>query len=92
VLQTGADDASRGRVMATGQAAMSGAAIASMLFAGVFGDVLGVRTVFLMAGSIVLAGGALALLLYRGAVANSDATRAATATIEDERTAGRATA
>jgi len=52
--------------MATLQASMSGASIASMLFAGVFGDVLGVRTVFLLAGAVVLTGGVLAGLLYRG--------------------------
>jgi MFS family permease len=66
IMQTGVDDASRGRVMATLQASMSGAAIASMLFAGVFGDLLGVRTVFLLAGAIVIAGGLVALVLYRG--------------------------
>jgi len=70
IMQTGVDDASRGRVMATLQASMSGASIASMLFAGVFGDLLGVRTVFLLAGAIVTAGGVLALILYRGAAAN----------------------
>jgi DHA3 family macrolide efflux protein-like MFS transporter len=61
LMQTGVDDATRGRVMATLQAAMSGAGIASMLFAGAFGDMLGVRTVFLLAGAVVLA-----LVLYRG--------------------------
>jgi sugar phosphate permease len=68
IMQTGVDDASRGRVMATLQASMSGAGIASMLFAGVFGELLGVRTVFLVAGAIVTAGGLLALVLYRGAI------------------------
>lgn len=66
LMQTGVEDAARGRVMATLQAAMSGASIASMLFAGVFGDLLGVRTVFLLSGAIVLAGGVLSLVLYRG--------------------------
>lgn len=66
LMQTGVDDAARGRVMATLQAAMSGASIASMLFAGVFGDLLGVRTVFLLSGAIVLGGGVLSLVLYRG--------------------------
>lgn len=72
LMQTGVEDAARGRVMATLQASMSGAAIASMLFAGVFGDVLGVRTVFLMAGAIVLTGGLVALGLYRGMIPASD--------------------
>jgi MFS family permease len=66
LMQTGVEDAARGRVMATLQAAMSGAGIASMLFAGVFGDLLGVRTVFLLSGAVVLAGGVLSLVLYRG--------------------------
>jgi MFS family permease len=79
LMQTGVDDAARGRVMATLQASMSGSAIASMVFAGVFGDVLGVRTVFLLAGIIVVAGGLVSLVLYRGldaAVAVPDATTA----------------
>ena len=67
LMQTGVEDAARGRVMSTLQAAMSGAGIASMLFAGVFGDVLGVRMVFLLAGAVVLTGGLLSLVLYRGA-------------------------
>ena len=43
-----------------------------MLFAGVFGDLLGVRTVFLLAGAIVTAGGVLALVLYRGVAVETD--------------------
>lgn len=72
MMQTGVDDAARGRVMATLQASMAGASVASMLFAGVFGDVLGVRTVFLLAGAIVTAGGILAGVLYRGMATASD--------------------
>lgn len=68
LMQTGVEDAARGRVMATLQAAMSGAGIASMLFAGVFGDLLGVRTVFLLSGAVVLAGGVLSFVFYRGIV------------------------
>ena len=74
IMQTGVDDASRGRVMATLQASMSGAGIASMLFAGVFGELLGVRTVFLLAGAIVTAGGLLALVLYRGVAPDTQTT------------------
>jgi sugar phosphate permease len=72
LMQTGVDDAARGRVMATLQAAMSGASIASMLFAGVFGDLLGIRTVFLLSGAIVLGGGVLSLVLYRGLAPATD--------------------
>jgi len=72
LMQTGVDDAMRGRVMGTLQASMSGAGIASMLFAGVFGDILGIRTVFLLSGAIVMAGGVLALVLYRGVPATGE--------------------
>ena len=89
LIQTGVDDAKRGRVMATLQASMSGAGIASMLFAGVFGDVLGVRTVFLLAGAVVFGGGCLALVLYRGI---NVATPADPAPQDDPRTASGAPA
>jgi DHA3 family macrolide efflux protein-like MFS transporter len=68
LMQTGVPDGARGRVMSTLQAAMSGASVASMALAGVFGDVLGIREVFLLGGGFVLVGGVLAALLYRGAV------------------------
>jgi sugar phosphate permease len=87
LMQSGVDDARRGRVMATLQASMAGASVASMLFAGVFGDVLGVRTVFLLAGAIVTTGGILALVLYRGIVTATDR-----ALSDDEGTAERAAA
>ena len=45
-MQTNVPDAARGRVMATLQASMSGASVASMALAGAFGDVLGIREVF----------------------------------------------
>lgn len=67
LMQTGVPDGARGRVMSTLQAAMSGASVASMALAGVFGDVLGIREVFLLGGAFVLIGGVLAALLYRGA-------------------------
>lgn len=92
LMQTGVDDAKRGRVMATLQASMSGAGIASMLFAGVFGDVLGVRTVFLLAGAVVFGGGCLALVLYRGIAVATLATAADPAPLNDPRTASGAPA
>ena len=54
IMQTDVPDAARGRVMATLQAAMSGASVASMALAGVFGDVLGIREVFFAAAAIVI--------------------------------------
>ena len=53
--------------MATLQAAMSGASVASMMLAGVFGDLVGVRMVFFIGGAVVVVGGIAAGLLYRGA-------------------------
>lgn len=67
IFQTGVPDAARGRAMATLQAAMSGASVASMALAGVFGDLVGIRNVFLLGGAVVFAGGLVAALLYRGA-------------------------
>lgn len=67
IMQTNVPDAARGRVMATLQASMSGASIASMALAGVFGDLLGIREVFFAASVVVVTGGLLAAVLYRGA-------------------------
>jgi MFS transporter, DHA3 family, macrolide efflux protein len=66
IFQTGVPDAGRGRAMATLQAAMSGASVVSMALAGVFGDLVGVRNVFVLAGVVVFTGGVAAAVLYRG--------------------------
>ena len=66
IFQTGVPDAGRGRAMATLQAAMSGASVVSMALAGVFGDLAGVRNVFMLAGVVVFIGGVAAAVLYRG--------------------------
>lgn len=68
IMQTSVPDAARGRVMSTLQASMSGASVLSMALAGIFGDVLGIREVFFAAAAIVIAGGVLAAVLYRGAM------------------------
>jgi len=57
---------------------MSGASVLSMAFAGIAGDAVGVRNVFFIAGSIVVTGGAFALLGYRARGA-PDALSASTA-------------
>lgn len=67
IMQTSVPDAARGRVMSTLQASMSGASVASMALAGIFGDVLGIREVFFAAAAIVIVGGVVSWALYRGA-------------------------
>jgi MFS transporter, DHA3 family, macrolide efflux protein len=66
IMQTGVPDAARGRVMSTLQASMSGASIASMALAGIFGDIIGIREVFFASAVIVVVGGIISGLLYRG--------------------------
>jgi MFS family permease len=66
IFQTGVPDAARGRAMATLQAAMSGASIASMALAGIFGALIGVRSVFVVGALVVGFGGIAAAILYRG--------------------------
>jgi hypothetical protein len=64
---------------------MSGASIASMALAGVFGDLLGIREVFFAASVIVVTGGLLAAVLYRGA--RGPAPAVAAASVPDSPTA-----
>ncbi len=66
IFQTGVPDEKRGRAMATLQAAMSGASVASMALAGIFGELVGVRTVFFLGALVVATGGIAAAFLYRG--------------------------
>ena len=66
IFQTGVPDGVRGRAMATLQAAMSGATVASMALAGIFGELVGVRTVFFLGAFVVGLGGLAAAVLYRG--------------------------
>lgn len=66
ILQTSAVDAERGRVMSVFQAATSGASVLSMAFAGIAGDVVGVRNVFFGAAAILAVGAVVAAVGYRG--------------------------
>jgi MFS transporter, DHA3 family, macrolide efflux protein len=66
LLQTGVVDAERGRIMSVLNAAMSGATVLSMAFAGIAGDVVGVRNVFFLAGAIVAVGAVISLIGFRG--------------------------
>jgi MFS transporter, DHA3 family, macrolide efflux protein len=67
ILQQSTPDGERGRVMAVVQASMSAASVLSMGFAGIAGDVVGVREVFTMAAAITGLGFVVAAVGYRGA-------------------------
>jgi len=66
LLQTNVVDAERGRIMSVLNAAMSGATVLSMAFAGIAGDLVGVRNVFFLAGAIVAVGAVISLIGFRG--------------------------
>jgi MFS transporter, DHA3 family, macrolide efflux protein len=66
MVQTTAGDASRGRVVSIIQASMSTASVASMAIAGIFGDLIGIRGVFLAAGVVVLGAAAISWVMFRG--------------------------
>jgi MFS family permease len=66
MLQVNVVDAERGRIMSVLNAAMSGATVLSMAFAGIAGDVVGVRNVFFLAGAIVAVGAVISLVGFRG--------------------------
>ena len=53
MLQTNVVDAERGRIMSVLNAAMSASTVLSMAFAGIAGEIVGVRNVFFLAGGIV---------------------------------------
>ena len=52
MLQLNVEDAERGRIMSVLNASMSAASVLSMAFAGIAGEVVGVRNVFFLAGAI----------------------------------------
>jgi MFS family permease len=66
VIQTATRDRERGRVAATLHAVMSAASVLSMAMAGVFGDLLTIRTVYVMAGVVVGIAALVAWLMFRG--------------------------
>jgi MFS transporter, DHA3 family, macrolide efflux protein len=65
ILQQSTPDGERGRVMSVLQAAMSAASVLSMGFAGILGDAIGIREVFLVAGAITAMGFVVAVVGYR---------------------------
>jgi MFS family permease len=66
IVQTATRDRERGRVAATLHAVMSAASVLSMALAGVFGDLLTIRTVFVLAGVVVGVAALVAWLMFRG--------------------------
>jgi MFS family permease len=66
ILQTSVADAERGRIMSVLQAAMSASSVLSMAFAGIAGDIVGVRNVFFLAGAVVGIGALVSVVGYRG--------------------------
>ena len=66
IVQTSGTDATRGRVVSLLQASMSTASVASMALGGIFGELIGIRSVFLASGVVVLVAAGVALLMFRG--------------------------
>ncbi len=69
ILQTTVEDAQRGRAASMLHAVMSAANVTSMVLAGVFGDAVGVRTAFVLAGGVVLLAAVIAAIAFRGTAA-----------------------
>jgi MFS transporter, DHA3 family, macrolide efflux protein len=66
IIQTATRDRERGRVAATLHSVMAAASVLSMAMAGVFGDLLTIRTVFILAGVVVGIAAVVAWLMFRG--------------------------
>jgi MFS transporter, DHA3 family, macrolide efflux protein len=66
IVQTATGDRERGRVAATLHSVMAAASVLSMALAGVFGDLLTIRTVFILAGIVVGIAALVAWLMFRG--------------------------
>ena len=67
IVQQATDDEVRGRVTGTLNAVIQTATIASMAAAGILGDIVGIRTVFLAGGVVGGLAALVAWLLFRGA-------------------------
>jgi MFS family permease len=66
IIQTATEDRYRGRIASTIHAVTGAASVLSMALAGVFADVIGVRTVFAVAGLVVGAAAVAAWFMFRG--------------------------
>ena len=67
MVQTSVADATRGRVVSIVHAAISTATVTSMAVGGVLGDLIGIRSVFLVASLFVLVAAAMSWVMFRGA-------------------------
>jgi sugar phosphate permease len=67
ILQTATSDAQRGRVVSTVHAVVSAASVMSMALAGVFGDAVGVRNAFYLAGAVCGLAAVSAAAIFRSA-------------------------
>lgn len=67
VMQTNAPNKVRGRVSATSQSLISVSNLISMGLAGTLGDLIGIRSVFVIAGMMAIGAGLLAIWLIGGA-------------------------
>jgi MFS family permease len=73
IVQTHAGDEWLGRVGASLNATVQAASIASMALAGIFGQLLGLRTAFLLAGIVVAVAAGVSVLMFRGTAAPAEA-------------------
>jgi len=71
LVQTAATRDIRGRVASLMGSATSGASVLSMAFAGIAGDLLGARTVFVLCAGVIATGAFIALMLFRRSAARS---------------------
>ena len=65
ILQQASVDEERGRVMSVLQASMSAASVLSMGFAGIAGDLIGVREAFFVGGAIIAIGCVVSIVGFR---------------------------
>ncbi|MEA2622194.1 MAG: hypothetical protein QOH61_1104 [Chloroflexota bacterium] len=65
IVQTATEPKVRGRVAALLNSVVSGATVISMAFAGLAGQFLGVRSVFLLSAAVIGLGAAAAVILFR---------------------------
>jgi MFS family permease len=65
IMQTAVDDHMRGRIGAALNTVLSTASLVSMGLAGVFGQLVGIRTVFILAGIVTVLAGLAAIMIFR---------------------------
>jgi MFS family permease len=75
IVQTASTDATRGRVVSILQASLSTASVVSMAIGGVFGDLIGIRAVYLAAAVLVVVAAGVSLVLFRGVASRPGVTR-----------------